>query len=69
MSVQLLSGQLTQQMFVFISPVTDSGSDSEQQQPLLPDGDGINVETLPVEALPDTPAGNEAVADGHTKSE
>ena len=56
-------------MFVFISPVTDSGSDSEQQQPLLPDGDGINVETLPVEALPDTPLGNDAVADGHTKSE
>ena len=58
----------------FIPPVTDSGSDSEQQQPLLPDGDGINVETLPVEALaqevlPDTEVGAEAVADGHAKSE
>ena len=65
---------MTQQMFVFIAPVTESGSDSEQQQPLLPEGDGINVETLPVEALsqevlPDTEVGAEAVADGHTKSE
>ena len=52
--------------------VTDSGSDTEQQ-PLLPAGEGIVVETLPVEALsqdvlPETDVG-EPVTDGHTKSE
>ncbi len=51
---------------------TDSGSDTDPQQPLLPGAEGIAVETLPLEALsqevlPEDGIGEAVASDAHAK--